>query len=383
MNVPPGNSGDRVTHAATGLIGLGIAACVLAAMGWLRFHDQISRFVIMVRHGELAALAVVLPKAGKAVSALERLHPHDMPLAFAWSVMSVTGAFFRPIAAAILSACTVLCVVRAANNRFPKKYGHEELQREVAKAHPIGAAWVGRDLPPKDIDPNGPLLPLDPDLAPIEWINRYARNGDRFSDKLAIQHLGAQCGAPWAGVAKASPQTRCLAAAFALHRDLKTEAAQNLLGALSLSVPHRKEHRKEGPRNHLNVPSRLIREVNRVLRRYPEITARIDEAGHHHYFETGVLLTLLQQARLRAGILNPGMFSPVQFYDRNLWLVLQAATFPLDSGPYWTMSTILCVESVGAIAHWQRECVAGRAITQPAIDGPLADLRALARNAKL
>ncbi|NIE81548.1 hypothetical protein [Asaia sp. As-1742] len=140
---------------------------------------------------------------------------------------------------------------------------------------------------------------------------------------------------------KASPLTQILALIFALHEDLKDEAAQILLGSLSQSVPHRKRDADEGPPTVLPIPGGYVRRVIRRLGKEDALKQRIDTLGKAHAFESGVLLTLLQKARLRGGFLNPGIFSAIQFYDRALWLVLQATTFPRKTGNWWEMSAML------------------------------------------
>jgi len=196
-----------------------------------------------------------------------------------------------------------------------------------------------------------------------------------FSEPDAETDRAAQCGRPWQGVMKASPLTQTLTLIFALHEDLKGEAAQILLGSLSQSVPHRKRDAGEGPPTVLPIPGGYVRRVRRRLGKEDALRQRIDTLGTAHAFETGVLLTLLQKALLRGGLLNPGMFSAIQFYDRALWLVLQAATFPRETGNWWEMSTTLCTESAGAIAHWQSECEVGTALAPPVVARPLRILR--------
>ncbi|CDG38935.1 secretion/conjugation apparatus DotM-related subunit [Asaia bogorensis] len=372
------DGGDRSAQIAFGILLLAVAIGAIVIMAWMRFHAQMATELIALRHAELQVALPFSSWARRLDIAVMQRAPQDMSATTLWTVLNLTGGVYRLLAAILLGLCTLLCFMRAANTRFPGSYDHAALQRELARTHPIGAAWAGRKLPPKNIEPQVQLLPLDPPLTPAEFLTRHAVIEGMFREMSAERALGAQCGRPWQGVVNACTLAQALALVFALHEDLRGGEAQDLLGALSLSIPHRKRDALEGPSSALRIPGSFSRMIRRRLGKEEALRQRIDMLGTAHGFETGILLTLLQKARLRGGLLNPGMFSAIQFYDRSLWLVLQAATFPREKGNWWEMSTTLCVESAAAIAHWQSECEAGTALATPIVARPLQMLRQIA-----
>src|SRR5207245_6908035 len=77
----------------------------------------------------------------------------------------------------------------------------------------------------------GEPRPADYALTPDEWIARFAIGRDGSFDEAAARHaLVRQLGPRWWDVEHASPQVRCLFAAFALHLAERRAEALRLLG---------------------------------------------------------------------------------------------------------------------------------------------------------
>lgn len=340
-------------------------------IAWRFYHAQISFAVIRLRVAEFRGLQALSAHADPYTAALLRMHPDAVSAHGLWMMLTRTGLFFRSEASLLLIGCTFVCALRAAMVRYGGQVDIKELQRLVARVHPIGTAWVGYHLPPKNLDPREPIRPLDPPLKPREWVARFCMRDGSFSPDDATVALRKQCGAPWAGLEAASPVVQCLAMAFVLHHRLKTAEARKLLETLSKSVPHSRAHRQHGPAKAFSPPRAFARKMKAMakdsLTRWPEIHAL--EA--RHAYTSGLLLTLLQTARREGSLLNPGLFASVQFYDRSLWMVLQGIAFPPDKGPIWGGAATSDVEALGALEHWETECIAGGALAAHAQSGTM------------
>lgn len=337
----------------------------LSYEAWVFYHAEISRVVVDLKLLEFRGMATLFPNADPYCDALRRMHPATVTAHGMWLMLTQTGMFYRPATSTLLLACAFACALRAASVRFGRRVDMTVLQRLVAQVHPIGAAWVGYRLPPRTLNPGERVRPLDPPLKPREWTARFCVRDGAFSPDDASAALTRQCGAPWTTLEDASPVVQCLAMAFILHHRLKTGEARKLLETLSLSVPHPRADRLHGPRKPFTPSRAFSRKMAAMAKdassKWPEIKALVPR----HHYTTGVLLTLLQTARKEGSLLNPGLFSAVQFYDRSLWMVLQGVSFPPDKGPIWGGAGTSDVEALGALEHWEAECIAGAAIARP------------------
>jgi intracellular multiplication protein IcmP len=265
----------------------------------------------------------------------------------------------------LLVILAALCLTRAPLERHRKRFGLEGMQKALAEIHPLGAAWLGKGLKlVRPSPPEMPLAPLDPALNLEEWKTRYIRgNSPEETHDTMLRSLKAQLGNRWTGPAAATAAEKCLFVAFSLFIQRKKDQAQGILEELSLEL---KGSLKNGPPTSTkHVSSRFLRNLDQQLSR-GDFNVAIQMANKHA-FSRPALLTLLQEARLRAGVVNPGLFAAIQFLDRDLWLVMSAASYPRDGLPPYVMAITSCPEAAAALAHWKAECLAGCPLTTPQI----------------
>ena len=88
-------------------------------------------------------------------------------------------------------------------------------------------------------------------------------------------------------------------------------------------------------------------------------------------------MQLLNQARLRGGVLAPGQFAWLKLVDRPLWYALHSLGFETEGfGRYCHPNPR--VEAVGARDHWAVERLAGEALIEPSLDRAIEALRKVA-----
>ena len=93
-----------------------------------------------------------------------------------------------------------------------------------------------------------------------------------------------------------------------------------------------------------------------------------------HHFTTPGLMSVLNAARLRSGVLAPAQFAFLKLVDRRLWYALHALGFESDSliaHPHPSQR----IEAIGARAHWAAERAVGAPIPTPEFDAAIASIR--------
>lgn len=89
-------------------------------------------------------------------------------------------------------------------------------------------------------------------------------------------------------------------------------------------------------------------------------------------------MSVLCQARLKAGILAPAQFNVLKLIDRRLWFALHSLGFPAAPGEVAAPMPNPRVEAIGARDHWATESQAGRPLRVPAIDRAVLAIRVAA-----
>jgi intracellular multiplication protein IcmP len=105
-----------------------------------------------------------------------------------------------------------------------------------------------------------------------------------------------------------------------------------------------------------------------------EVAAWALEVMEAHYFTTPGLMSVLNGARLRSGVLAPAQFAFLKLVDRRLWYALHSLGFDADgllAHPHPSQR----VEATGARAHWAAERSVGVAIPIPEINAAIAAIR--------
>ena len=93
-----------------------------------------------------------------------------------------------------------------------------------------------------------------------------------------------------------------------------------------------------------------------------------------HHFTTPGLMSVLNAARLRSGVLAPAQFAFLKLVDRRLWYALHALGFEQDgliAHPHPSQR----IEAIGARAHWAAERAVGAPIPTPEFDAAIAAIR--------
>jgi intracellular multiplication protein IcmP len=86
------------------------------------------------------------------------------------------------------------------------------------------------------------------------------------------------------------------------------------------------------------------------------------------------MMTLLNAARLHAGVLAPAQFAWLKLVDRSLWYALHSLGYETEGfGRYLHPNPR--VEALGARDHWAVELVAGAPVVTPSLERAIEALR--------
>ena len=365
INPAPNTRSHDPERIASLLIGacVGIALCLFLL--WLKFHTQIVEAVLFVQGYELRLIGLCTPRYDAVLANLGEAIPERVSASTLWELCTLTGSVLRWPALALIIILAALCLTRAPLERHRRRFGLEGMQKALAEIHPLGAAWLGKGLKLiRPAPPEAPLAPLDPALNLEEWRARYVR-GTSFAERreTTFQALQAQLGSPWRGPLEATVAEKCLFLCFSLYIQRRKVEAQSVLERLSVQLQG--SLKNGAPSSFANLSKSFVSTIDKQLKKEGfRSTLKIIE---QHAFTRPALLSLLQEARLKAGVVNPGLFAAIQFLDRDLWLVLSAASYPRDGLPPYVMAIAACPEAAAALAHWKAECLAGRPLTTPQI----------------
>ena len=79
-------------------------------------------------------------------------------------------------------------------------------------------------------------------------------------------------------------------------------------------------------------------------------------------------MTVLYEARRRAGVLAPAQFNFVKLIDRRLWFALHSLGFPAEERTEEAVMPTPRIEAVGARDHWAAERMEGRPLFVPSME---------------
>lgn len=351
------------------LIGAGVGGYLL----WTNFHAQISMAVMAVRHHEMLLLGHFTGKFAQADNQLTHANPYRVTLRDLYGISRAIGQFWRIPACVFIVLLAVVCTVRAGPSRFKRAFDLDGLIREQARTFRSVSAFVGRRLRlvlPSDGDPR----PADYSLTVEEWLQRYALNAHgRFDESRARVALVRQLGPRWSGPEMASPVAKLLFVAFALHLSERRDDAVEILGVMSAALPSEGAGLADGPAGSLIIPAQLETRVSALIAD-PEAFSEARKVAGAHAYTTTALMTLLNAARVRHGVLAPAQFAWVKLIDRSLWYGLHSLGFETEGvGLYLHPNSR--VEALGARDHWAVERAAGVAVVESDVSRALAALR--------
>jgi intracellular multiplication protein IcmP len=395
-------SGDDNT--GFNLIVILLGCCVGVYLLWTSYHGEISAGVMALRHHEIAFIRHFTDRYDLADRQMAAADPNAVTLRSLYVISHAVGMFFRVPAAVFMLLLAAICAARAAPARYKRAFDLDGLIREQAATFRTSAAFVRRHLrlvPPggacsrigsgvgsqagQTPDPGAETgsaasvepRPADYALSPEEWIARFATALDgEFDEAAARRALVRQLGPRWRGLQEASPQVRCLFAAFALHLAERRREALRLLGDLSASLANSDQDEPEGPDTPLALPESVVAEADTLLGDGELVMPTLAIANRHAYTHTA-LMQLLNAARLRGGVLAPGQFAWLKLVDRPLWYALHSLGFETEGfGRYCHPNPR--IEALGARDHWAVERLVGEALIEPSLDRAIEVLRKVA-----
>jgi intracellular multiplication protein IcmP len=365
-------SGDDNT--GFNLIVLVLGCVVGASLLWSAFHGKVGAAVLALFDQEIAFIQLFTDRYDAMGRLIRAFDPNAVTLADLYRVSHAIGMFFRFPAAALLLLLAAACALRAAPARYRRAIDLDGLIREQARSFRTSAAFMRRRLclaPPAPGEPR----PADYALTPDEWIARFATGHDgSFDESAAWQALSRQLGPRWRGIAPASPHVSAMFAVFALHLAERRAEALRLLGDLSAGLGD--WDKPEGPDRPLTLPAFAVAATEKVLRDTELVAPALAIADRHAYAHTA-LMTLLNAARLQAGVLAPGQFAWLKLVDRPLCYALHSVGFEsLVVGR--SVHPNPRVEALGARDHWAVERLVGGPVVEPGLDRAIEVLRKMA-----
>ncbi len=353
-----------------------ILICVgLGILGWVSWklrHAQISTVALVVAHREMQAIAFFSRRFSQADIGVQRANPAVVQFDDLVRLYRNIGTEFLYPAMALVLGLGALCFLRAGNGRFTRAFDLDALMAEQARTSRSTAAFVRRGLKLASIRAGDPR-PADAALHVSEWIARYAIRDGRFDEASARRELVRQLGAEWRGRADATPSARCMLAVFALHGVQQREEATRLLSLLSECLPIAGDDGGDGPTSPLTFDPKTLAIVDRALAEAGVAVWALQVMAAHHFTTPG-LMSVLNTARLRSGVLAPAQFAFLKLVDRRLWYALHALGFEPD-GPLAHPHPSQRVEAIGARAHWAAERAIGSPIATPEVDAAIAAIR--------
>lgn len=351
------------------IVGLGVGAYLL----WTNDHATISAWVMALAHREIVWLHPMTHRFDLADREMAGSDPAGVTLQDLHGILRAIGLYVRIPAVGFIVILAAVCMACAAPSRFKRDFDLDGLLREQTKRFAVARAFVRRQLGLARLEA-GVLRPADYALTAEEWLDRCVCKAEEpFDDARAAAALVAQLGPAWQGADKAAPVVRFLFAAFGLHMVEKRDDALQLLGEASAALDADKGEGKAGPDRYLQLPVRVTARVDALLADARSFEAAAAVAAGHAY-TVPALMSVLNVARLRAGVLAPAQFAWLKLLDRSLWYALQSLGFESEGlGRYAHPNPR--VEAAGARDHWASERAAGQPMSWPSIARALQALR--------
>ncbi|MDN3563108.1 hypothetical protein QWZ14_01790 [Paeniroseomonas aquatica] len=380
MNTPPP---VRQNRDEDNLILFGLIVLMMAGLGWLlwmTFRPQLAAAVMTWHHWLIQGASLFTDRFAAMDRQLLAADPTSPTVTFdrLYRLAHNVGGFYSYPVAALAIGLAVWCWRRVGTARYRRRFDVEGLLAEQATVFPFMAAYVGRGLRP--VNPaEGEPRPADPVLHAGEWVQRFARGPKgEFCERQAREEMMRQLGPIWTGVADAAPHVRAMVAAMALHAARRREDAVQMLGALSRSLPIDAKDGPAGPAQPLEFSAKAIAIADEYLRD-PDLRGRMEKAAAGHAYTATALMSMLCEARARAGIFNPGMFQFLQMVDRRLFLALDSLGFPVIGVPWHLIAAQTpFAEAAAARSHWAAEREAKCRLVLPVFGPAIVTIRAKA-----
>lgn len=379
LNQPSSGGGGRAAWAsnddylAVSLVVIAFGVTLGACELWANYHAEISWGVLTYAHWQLFYIGKFTTVFAAQDAALVNAHPDQVRIWQLWALLNYVGRAFRIPAVLVLLLLAVLCYSRAASSRFCRQFDLAGLRKEQARFFRSASAMMGRHLGLVGIA-DGEPRPGDPALRVEEWVDRHAKRHDgSFNETAARRELICQLGPKWNGFENAAPHVRFLFAAFALHLAGRREDAFTLLGDLAITLPRNSNDGAAGPVRPLLFPAALSTAVDQWLKD-AALYAPARAIAERHAHTAPALMSVLNEARRRSGVLAPATFNAIKLVDRSLWYALHSLGFPGD-GPGQNIHPNPRIEALGARDHWAAERMLHEPISRPLVDQALTSIQ--------
>ena len=340
---------------------------------WTNFHGQISAGVIALRHFEIRLLAHFTDSFEQADAQMLQANPYRVRLGDLYGISHAIGRVWRIPACLFIALLGLVCMLRAAPSRFKRAFDLDALAREQAGTFGCTAAFVTRKL--KLVLPaSKQVRPADYALTAEEWIDRNATNqSGSFDGGRAREALQRQLGPRWNGPEAASPAVRVMFAALALHHSERRQDAIDLLELVSAALAADDASLPDGPAEPLAMPAEAVAHAT-ALTNDPAAFNEARDIAARHAHTSPALMSLLNAARRRHGVLAPAQFAWLKLVDRPLWYALHSLGFETEgTGRYLHPNPR--AEALGARDHWAVECAAGEPLFEPDLERAVTGLK--------
>lgn len=272
----------------------------------------------------------------------------------------IAGKLYRYPVAFILIGMALYIFLTDKTGRFKNNYGLESLLQVQAKTWPIVTPFIkfnpgklkGRP-PGGKVDQKMPLF--SEALYPEEWMafNRIrVMNGVPDRDQIR-RALLVQLGPKFEGIDALPDHLYCLLASFALRGTRKRKECDALLGEIATCWSH------DGG----FVPSASVKAQAAKILTNPKVLEPLSAVLERHAYVATAMLAALQWARSQGGVLPPASFVWLRGEDRTMW-------YPFNN----LGRRAFHVEAAGAMAHYQAELQAGRALSLPRVDSAVVSI---------
>lgn len=281
-------------------------------------------------------------------------HDHETMWRFVTLAGKYSGAFYSKIVGVIAVLIAVYTMFAYPSNRFHSKFDLESMISIQAKTWPVVTPFIKYNPTKIKSRPPGARVPSElplfaEALYPEEWMahNRIrVINGvpDRDQMRRALMN---QLGQRFEGIDSLPEHIYCLLAALALKGARKRDDCDKLMGELAKCWTQEAGF----------TPSASVKStVAKALTNKKYVEPLLEVMNKHAYVATA-MIAVIGWARLQGGVLAPAQFVWLRGEDRTLW-------YPLNNMGRRSFH----VEASGAMAHYQAEVSAGKAIIIPRLE---------------
>ena len=355
-----------------------VGLAVFGYLAWSSYHGEISAAVIAWRRWEIGLLSRFTDAFAVADKQMVAANPYQVTIAALYRISHQIGIAWRLPACIVMGLVAVICAVRAAPSRYRRRLDLMGLATELSIDFKAPAAFM--DLGLQIVPPQAKSLrPADFALTPEEWVERYALGSDGvFDEKRATAALTVQLGGPRQLPVPGSAGALVAYVGFSLHLAGRRDEAARFLGTVGeMLTGDAVPEDGTGPSSALRIPPEIIKECMQLVSDHT-VFSEPQSIMQRHAWTNTALMSLLNTARMRSGVLAPAQFAWLKLVDRPLWYALQSLGFETEgTGRYLHPNPR--VEASGVRDHWAVERAADIPIADPSFDRAIVALQRHAR----